>query len=79
MKHYNDLQLSNFFTYLQIIFFFCSCVLHKLQLGEAALKIEVNPSAVDLSSFPEAHVYGCLQEHIAKLQVKGVQVPINAD
>ncbi|XP_013880760.1 MAP3K12-binding inhibitory protein 1 isoform X2 [Austrofundulus limnaeus] len=53
----------------------------ELRLGEAALKIEVNPSAVDLSSFSEAHVYGCLQEHIVKLQAvsKSLRSLVGAD
>ncbi|MED6238411.1 hypothetical protein ATANTOWER_020324 [Ataeniobius toweri] len=40
----------------------------QLRLGDAALRIEVNHSAVNLTSSSEAHVHGCLQEHIAKLQ-----------
>ncbi|XP_047466340.1 MAP3K12-binding inhibitory protein 1 [Mugil cephalus] len=40
----------------------------ELKLGDAALRIEVNPSAVNLPSSPPAHVYSCLQEHITKLQ-----------
>lgn len=41
----------------------------KLKLGDAALKIDVNPSAVNLPSSPPTHVYSCLQGHITKLQV----------
>ncbi|XP_041828566.1 MAP3K12-binding inhibitory protein 1, partial [Melanotaenia boesemani] len=40
----------------------------ELKLGDAALRIEVNPNAVNLSSSPAAHFYGCLQQHITKLQ-----------
>ncbi|KAF7201413.1 MAP3K12-binding inhibitory protein 1 isoform X1 [Nothobranchius furzeri] len=40
----------------------------ELKLGDAALRIEVNPGAVVLSSSSEAGVYGCVQQHIAKLQ-----------
>ncbi|XP_027857280.1 MAP3K12-binding inhibitory protein 1 [Xiphophorus couchianus] len=40
----------------------------KLQLGDTALRIEVNHGAVSLSSSSEALLHGCLQEHIAKLQ-----------
>jgi len=44
----------------------------KLRLGDAALRIEVNPSALNPPSAPAAHVYSFLKEHITKLQVKGV-------
>uniref|UniRef100_A0A3Q2NNZ6 MAP3K12 binding inhibitory protein 1 n=1 Tax=Fundulus heteroclitus TaxID=8078 RepID=A0A3Q2NNZ6_FUNHE len=40
----------------------------QIRLGDAALRIEVNHDAVNLSSSSEAHVHSCLQEHIAKLQ-----------
>uniref|UniRef100_A0A3P8P3N4 MAP3K12 binding inhibitory protein 1 n=1 Tax=Astatotilapia calliptera TaxID=8154 RepID=A0A3P8P3N4_ASTCA len=40
----------------------------ELKFGDAALKIDVNPSAVNLQSSPPAHVYSSLQGHIAKLQ-----------
>uniref|UniRef100_A0A1A7XRS5 MAP3K12 binding inhibitory protein 1 n=1 Tax=Iconisemion striatum TaxID=60296 RepID=A0A1A7XRS5_9TELE len=40
----------------------------ELKLGDAALRIEVNPGAVVLFSSSEAGVYGCLQQHITKLQ-----------
>ncbi|XP_029901168.1 MAP3K12-binding inhibitory protein 1 isoform X1 [Myripristis murdjan] len=54
----------------------CVCVILKLladfeeelKLGDAALKLEVNIDAVDLPSSSAAHVYSCLQQHIAKLQ-----------
>lgn len=46
----------------------------KLKLGDAALRIEVNPSAVNPLSSPATHVYSCLQEHITKLQVKRLDV-----
>lgn len=55
--------------YACLIPFFVICFEIKLKLGEAALKIEVNPSAVELSSSSEARIYACLQEHITKLQV----------
>uniref|UniRef100_A0A7N6BET1 MAP3K12 binding inhibitory protein 1 n=1 Tax=Anabas testudineus TaxID=64144 RepID=A0A7N6BET1_ANATE len=40
----------------------------KLKLGDGALRIEVNNSAVTLPSSAAAHVYSCLQEHIIKLR-----------
>ncbi|KAM4724594.1 MAP3K12-binding inhibitory protein 1 [Anableps anableps] len=40
----------------------------KLRLGDATLRIEVNYGAVTLSSSSEAHLHGCLLEHISKLQ-----------
>uniref|UniRef100_A0A3Q1GK84 MAP3K12 binding inhibitory protein 1 n=1 Tax=Acanthochromis polyacanthus TaxID=80966 RepID=A0A3Q1GK84_9TELE len=40
----------------------------ELKLGDAALRIETNPSAVNLQSSPAAHVCSSLQEHITKLQ-----------
>ncbi|XP_061599178.1 MAP3K12-binding inhibitory protein 1 [Cololabis saira] len=40
----------------------------ELKLGDAALRIEVNPSAINPSLSPAAHVYDCLQDHIIKLQ-----------
>lgn len=40
----------------------------KLRIGDAALRIEVNPAAANLSLSSEAHIHGCLQQHIAKLQ-----------
>lgn len=42
----------------------------KLKLGDGALRIEVNNSAVNLPSSEAAHIYSCLQKHIIKLQVK---------
>lgn len=40
----------------------------ELKLSDAALRIEVNIAAVDLPSSPDAFMFCCLQEHIAKLQ-----------
>ncbi|XP_008293275.1 MAP3K12-binding inhibitory protein 1 [Stegastes partitus] len=40
----------------------------ELKLGDAALRIEINPSAVNLQSSPAARVYSSLLEHITKLQ-----------
>lgn len=44
----------------------------KLKLGDAVLRIEVNPSAVNLPLSSAAHVYNCLLDHVTKLQVKEV-------
>ncbi|XP_028995897.1 MAP3K12-binding inhibitory protein 1 [Betta splendens] len=54
----------------------CVCVLlnlladfgKELKLGDGAVRIEVNNSAVSLPSPAVAHVYSCLQKHIIKLQ-----------
>ncbi|XP_028251300.1 MAP3K12-binding inhibitory protein 1 [Parambassis ranga] len=46
----------------------------ELKLGDAALRIEVNPSAVNPLSSPATHVYSCLQEHITKLQAVSVSL-----
>ncbi|KAM9354174.1 MAP3K12-binding inhibitory protein 1 [Pholidichthys leucotaenia] len=40
----------------------------ELQLGDAVLRIEINPSAVSLPFCPAAHVYSRLKDHIIKLQ-----------
>ncbi|KAI3367487.1 hypothetical protein L3Q82_026337 [Scortum barcoo] len=40
----------------------------ELKQSDAALRIEVNLDAVDLSSSPDAHLHSSLQEHITKLQ-----------
>lgn len=67
-------------TYLNILHscvklnFGIICFQMKLQLGDTALRIEVNHGAVNLSSSSEALLHGCLQEHIAKLQVKWMRV-----
>ncbi|RVE57695.1 hypothetical protein OJAV_G00218750 [Oryzias javanicus] len=41
----------------------------QLNLGDAALRIEVNPAAVKPQPSSAARVYACLQDHIAKLQL----------
>ncbi|XP_037551156.1 MAP3K12-binding inhibitory protein 1 [Nematolebias whitei] len=53
----------------------------ELKLEEAALKIEVNPSAVELSSSSETRIYSCLQAHITKLQAvsKSLRSLVEAD
>lgn len=53
----------------------------ELKFGEAALRIEVDSSAVNLQSCPAAHVYSCLQEHITKLQTasENFKMLANAD
>ncbi|XP_069577207.1 MAP3K12-binding inhibitory protein 1 [Brachyistius frenatus] len=53
----------------------------ELKLGDAALRIEVNPDAVSLPSPPAAHVYSCLQEHIIKLQAvsESLKTVVDAD
>ncbi|KAM6913203.1 MAP3K12-binding inhibitory protein 1 [Xenentodon cancila] len=40
----------------------------ELKLGDAALRIEVNPSAINPSLSSATHVYDCVQDHITKLQ-----------
>lgn len=42
----------------------------KLNLGDAALRIEANIDAASFPSCPAGHIYNCLQQHILKLQVK---------
>uniref|UniRef100_A0A672IRR7 MAP3K12 binding inhibitory protein 1 n=2 Tax=Salarias fasciatus TaxID=181472 RepID=A0A672IRR7_SALFA len=53
----------------------------ELKLGEAALRIEVDSSAVNLQSCPAAHVHSCLQDHITKLQTasESLKMLANAD
>ncbi|CAI5695943.1 MAP3K12-binding inhibitory protein 1 [Oreochromis niloticus] len=51
----------------------------ELKFGDAALKIDVNPSAVNLQSSPPAHVYSSLQGHIAKLQAVSESLKVLLD
>ncbi|CAN9502376.1 unnamed protein product [Ophioblennius macclurei] len=51
----------------------------EVKLGEAALRIEVDSSAVNLQSCPAAHVYSCLQNHITKLQSASESLKMLAD
>ncbi|XP_030574770.1 MAP3K12-binding inhibitory protein 1 [Archocentrus centrarchus] len=53
----------------------------ELKLGDAALKIDVNPSAVNLPSSPPTHVYSCLKGHITKLQAlsESLQALVDAE
>ncbi|XP_026170251.1 MAP3K12-binding inhibitory protein 1 [Mastacembelus armatus] len=65
----------------------CMCVLLKLlvdfskelKLGDGALRIEVNTSAIPLST--AANVYSCLQEHITNLQAvsESLKTLVDAD
>ncbi|KAM4542971.1 MAP3K12-binding inhibitory protein 1 isoform 2-T3 [Odontesthes bonariensis] len=52
-----------------------------LRLGDAALRIEVNPSAMNPPSAPPAHVYSFLKEHITKLQAvsEGLKSLVDAE
>ncbi|KAM9777348.1 MAP3K12-binding inhibitory protein 1 [Neosynchiropus ocellatus] len=40
----------------------------ELKLGDAVLRVEVNVDALRLQTSSAAHIYSCLQKHIAKLQ-----------
>lgn len=53
----------------------------ELKLGEAALRIEVDSTAVDLQLCPVDHVYSCLRDHITKLQIasESLKTLTNAD
>ncbi|XP_077418777.1 MAP3K12-binding inhibitory protein 1 isoform X2 [Vanacampus margaritifer] len=40
----------------------------ELELGDAALKVDINMDALSLQSSDASHAYGCLRRHITKLQ-----------
>ncbi|KAG7454094.1 hypothetical protein MATL_G00263820 [Megalops atlanticus] len=40
----------------------------ELNLGVVAVKVDANPTSIDVSSLQPAHVFTCLQQHISTLQ-----------